>query len=62
MLVIVIFVSERKEGVVALHFPIGPLIPTLGWSRYKDANLVPIISLADDLGTAFMKEGWKCFI
>ena len=35
-------VSEREEGVVAIHLPIGSLKnPALGWSRYRDANPVP---------------------
>ena len=38
-------VSERKEGVVALHLSIGPLKKkkktALGWSRYRYANPVP---------------------
>ena len=44
-------VSEREEGVVAFHLPIGPLKPAVGWSRYRDVNPIPISSLADDLAT-----------
>ena len=33
-------VNESKEGVVALHLPIGPLKTRSGWSRYRDANPV----------------------
>ena len=32
---------------MAIHLPIGPLKPALGWSRYRDANPV-----ADDIMTA----------
>ena len=34
---------------MALHLPIGPLKPALGWSRYRDAILVPTSPLADDI-------------
>ena len=33
-------VNERKEGTMALYISIGHL-KYLGWSRYRDANLVP---------------------
>ena len=35
---------------MALHLPIEPLKPALGWSR--DTNPVPTSPLADDLATA----------
>ena len=34
---------------MALHLPIGPLKPALGLSRYRDANPVPTIPLAESL-------------
>ena len=38
---------------MALHLPIGPLKnPVMGWSRYRDANPVPISPLPNDLATA----------
>ena len=45
-------VSEKEEGVVALHLPIWSLKPILGWSRYRDTNSVPTSPLADDLAIA----------
>ena len=36
---------------MALHLPIGPLKPALGWSRYRDVNPVPTSPLADDIAT-----------
>ena len=36
---------------MALHLPIGPLNPALGWSRYRDTNPVPTNPLADDITT-----------
>ena len=44
--------SEREEGVVAIHLPIGPLKTRCGWSQYRDANTVPTNPLADDIATA----------
>ena len=45
-------VSEKEEGVVALHLAIGPLkTPTLGWSCYQDSNPVSPSPLADDFAT-----------
>ena len=43
---------RKKEGVVALHLPIGPLKLALGWSQYRDAKPVPVSPLADDFATA----------
>ena len=37
---------------MALHLPIGPLKPTLGWRRYRDAIALPTRLLADDIATA----------
>ena len=54
-------VREKEEGVVALYLPIEHLKnqqPALGWSRYWDANPVPIKPLADDLTTA---PSWPVF-
>ena len=43
-------VSEKEEGIVALHLPIGPLKkPAPSWSRYRDVNPVPTSPLADDI-------------
>ena len=45
LVVTLLDVSEKEEGVVALHLHIGPFFffkPALGWSRYRDANPVPI--------------------
>ena len=36
---------------MALHLPIGPLKPAVGWSRYQDANPVSTSPLANDLAT-----------
>ena len=44
--------------MVALHLPIGlcfgvvSFLNALGWSRYRDANLVPTNPLADDSACA----------
>ena len=38
-------VSDKEEGVVALHLPMGPL-------KTRDANPVPTSPLADDIPTA----------
>ena len=43
-------VSDREEGVVALYVPIGPL-KTLLWSRYQDANPEPTSTFSDYLAT-----------
>ena len=52
-------VSEREEGVVALHLPIGSLKnPALGWSRYQDVNPVPTSTLADDVASAPSGPVW----
>ena len=45
-------VSEREEGVVALHLLIGSLKTALGWSPYQDVNPVPTSPLADVITTA----------
>ena len=47
-------VSEREEGVMAVHLLIGHLKTRSGldWIRYRDANPVPTSSLADDTATA----------
>ena len=37
---------------MTLHLPIGHLKTALGWSRYRDANPVPTIPLADDITNA----------
>ena len=37
---------------MALHIPTGPLKPSLGWSRYRDANPVPTSPLVDGIVTA----------
>ena len=45
-------VSEKEEGVVAIHIPIGPSKnPALDWSWYWDANSLPTSPLADALAT-----------
>ena len=51
MVVTLLEVSEKEEGVVALLLPTGLLKPALGWSRYRDANPVPTTPLADNLTT-----------
>ena len=48
LIVTLLEVSEQEEGAVALHLPIGPLKPSLDWSRYRDVNPVPTSPLADD--------------
>ena len=48
LVVTLLEVSEREEGVMALHLPIEPLKPALGLSRYRDANPGPSSPLADD--------------
>ena len=45
-------VSEKEDGVVALHIPIGPLKTCSGGSWYQDANPVPTSTLANDIATA----------
>ena len=47
-------VSEKEEGVVALHLLIGPLKHALDLSRYQDANPVPTSPFADDIATALL--------
>ena len=42
-------VSEREEGVVAIHLHTESLKTHSGWGRYRDANPVP---LANDIPTA----------
>ena len=37
---------------MALHLHIGPLKPSLGWSRNRDAKPVPTSPLADDLASS----------
>ena len=42
LVVTLLEVSEKEEGVVALHLPSGPLKKNpQGKSRYRDANPVP---------------------
>ena len=36
---------------MVLHLRIGPLKPTLGWSRYRDTNPIPTNPLAVDITT-----------
>ena len=47
-LVTLLEVSEREDGVVALHLPNGPLETALGWSQYRDANPVEVSEREDD--------------
>ena len=49
-------VSEKDE--MALHLSIGALKPTVGWSRYRDANLVPTSPLADDIANT---SSWRVY-
>ena len=52
-------VSEREEGVVALHLPI---VPVLGCRRYRDANPVPTSPLDDDKTSGSSRRGWGDYL
>ena len=59
MLVVTLLeVCAKEEGVVVLHIPIGPLKHALGWSWYRDSNPVPTSPLADD-GHYAISAGFK---
>ena len=51
-------VSEREEGVVALHLLIGPLKNCFGLEPVRDAIPVPNSPLGDDIATA--PSGGRC--
>ena len=55
LVVTLLEVSKRDEGVVAIHLPIGSLKTCSGLERYRDVNPVPTSPLTNDIATALLR-------